>query len=188
MGDLIYFPGIYSRPETNTQCRSINQAATKVRLMDRDWREFAVGRYVKRDNVHRTNRFEFDRDTCTATSYGWWVFVKKVGKTIYVNRARYSMQTDIHQDMADNILKFEQPELYGIKIVSVYYRCGLNHLDRAISDYEYWIRQHTEDMVKPRTHKLKNLWRKAEIKRLRKEIVNAKRLDKILYGSTGSSS
>lgn len=144
------------------------------------WAEFSMGTYVKRDRVYKTERFEFDLDLCTAYSYEWWMFVIRVGNTIYVNAARYSMQTDAHQHMAKNIIECSEPERHGLKVVSVYYREGLNHLDTAIRNMRFEITQLTQAIAKPRSRKATNANRRERIKDLKARIVETKKLMRII--------
>jgi len=138
-----------------------------------------VGSYCKRDHEFKSSQFAFDMNTCSAYSYDWWQFVKRVGNTIYFNNARYSMQTDLHQNMAWNILICERPELYGIKVKTVYYREGLNHLDSAIRNLEYQIKELKEAIARPRSRKKTNADRIKRIESLKAEIKEVIELIKV---------
>lgn len=141
-----------------------------------DWSEFAVGNYRRGSNAFMTKRFYFDLDTCVATSYDWWVFVLRVGNTIYLNDASYSMQTRMHQHMAHNILKIELPKRFGLKIEKLDVREGLNHLDQAVKNREFEIEQLLGAIKKPRSWKSTNDTRRARIQELKQDIKLYKRL------------
>lgn len=132
--------------------------------------QYSVGAYIQRDHKFKTKQFEFDALTCEATSYGWWVFVLKIGDTIYFNNARYSMQTDKHQDMASNILENSDIKSHGLKQKTLFIKEGLNHLNQAIKNRVFEITKLKLAIAKPRSWKSTNAWRKLQIKSLRAEI------------------
>lgn len=156
-----------------------SNANARYTLNNAKHENMATGKYCRRDNQFKSKRYYFDLDTCEAYSYNWWQFVIKIGNTIYFNDPSYSMQTHLHQTMAKNVLLWEgvgtnyehkNPLFKGIKIVYVYYREGLNHLDNAISNMYYEIRCIKEAMANPRSLKRKNKERVKEIARLEKRI------------------
>ncbi len=147
----------------------------------------SVGTYIHSRNSFESKQFKFNLNTCEAVSYDWWVFVLKVGNTIYFNDASYSMQTSGHQYMARNILKNEMPERFGIKVKNVYIREGLNKLDLAIKNREFRIEQLREAIASPRSWKSTNHKRREEIKTLEATIKEYKRLMPIFNSQIASN-
>lgn len=152
-----------------------------------------TGKYVQRDNQFKSKQFTFDLDLCEAHSYGWWLFVIKVGSTIYFNNFHCSMQTGVHQEMARNILMWEgvgsryayrepkqTPLFKSIQIKYVYYKEGLNHLELAVKNMRFEISQIEAAIKNPKSRKATNKIRAAHILSLKKEIKATQKLDKIL--------
>lgn len=68
-------------------------------------------RYYSRLGVYKASNVLFNRQTCTAVSYDWWFFVKRVNGMVVFNSYRYSVTTSRHQSKVRQLMR----EL-GIKI------------------------------------------------------------------------
>jgi hypothetical protein len=67
----------------------------------------SVLKYRKRDNVYRnsTENCVYDIDAEIATSYRWWVFVKRIKGKLVFNGHYYSSSTAYHQRAVRDLLK-----------------------------------------------------------------------------------
>jgi hypothetical protein len=83
-------------------------------------------KYFKRLNLYKQGKNNvFNPETCEASSYSWWVYVKKVKGLVIFNDHNYSPTTRKHQYTMKNLLK----EL-GVKIdIVVDTRSSLNSSD-----------------------------------------------------------
>jgi hypothetical protein len=79
----------------------------------------------------------FNPVTMTATSYGWWAFLKRINGKIVFNDYRYSNQTSGHQSQLRGVL-----HTLGIKIDGfVAAPSGLGRLDTAMEHESYVLAQ-----------------------------------------------
>lgn len=95
-----------------------------------------TGPYSRKRHAIETGKFQCNFNTLKAWSYDWWCMMRpsKDGKILFRNTCGYSAQTAIHHEMLNNILTLEQPELFGIKVVKIDCRAGLQNLEGAISN------------------------------------------------------
>lgn len=115
-------------------------------------------KYIKIRNQYEnsTKSCTFSPDTMKAYSYGWWLFVDRIGNKIVYNNYSYSNTTCKHQS---NVLR-----LLGYKYdVSIEAPDGLQNLPSAISYYERKIQDLKEKIATPRTRKTTNQKRKEMI-------------------------
>ena len=109
---------------------------------------------------HGTNN-EFNPETCSAVSYGWWKYVSRVGDTVVFNIANYSQTTNKHQRATKKLL-----DSLGIVIdLEVRSRSGLQDpawIEKAILDYEEEIVELKALIAKPGTkaaaNDQRNIW------------------------------
>lgn len=133
--------------------------------------------YRTRKNYFTSNNGNntFDPTELVAYSYNWWRFVEKIGNKIVFNNYTYSSCTSKHQRKVLELMR-----LLGIKIdLIIKARQGLDNLDVAIKDYEYRIKQLQELIIKPKTHKSKNIERQKTITYLLSKIHDVKKLQYI---------
>lgn len=130
-------------------------------------------RYFKRLRVWKASNVEVNTDECIATSYGWWQFVKKVNGLVIFNSYRYSPSTSKHQYKVRCLLS-----KLNIKVdLFIEAPRGLQNLSDAIRFYEVKNDLLREAMLKPRTHKQKNVERLEEMKQNSKLISQIKTLE-----------
>ena len=131
-------------------------------------------KYYERLNIYKTSNVEFDPETEIATSYGWWIFVKRINKQLVFNNYQYSSSTSKHQCKVSLLI-----DQLGIKI-DLFIECpqGLNNLDSSVAYYKSKIQELTDLINKKGTKKAKNTERKAEIKHLKAMIKTVTKLMK----------
>ena len=62
-------------------------------------------KYFKRLGLYKASNVTFDPSTCTALSYDWWVFVKRIEGKVVFNGYRYSVSTAKHQRKVRTLLR-----------------------------------------------------------------------------------
>lgn len=131
-------------------------------------------RYFKTLGIYKSSNVMFNPKTLESTSYNWWNVTLKIGNKLVFNNYSYSNSTAKHQSKIRAVLS----EL-GIKI-DYYVQApqGLKNLDSAINYYKNRITLLTNEMNKPRSHKAKNIERKAAIKNYKNDIKLVEKLDK----------
>ena len=130
--------------------------------------------FRKRSGVFKAANFYFDPTEVFATSYNWWVFIKKIKGKVIFNDYNYSNSTAKHQSKARSLLY-----KLGIKPALVISAPkGLQDLEAAITWYEALNRELLFDMERPRSHKAKNKERAKQIKENLKTIKAIKELMK----------
>lgn len=68
-------------------------------------------KHYKKTNLYKASNVTFDPTKIEATSYSWWLFVKRIkGKTVF-NSYRYSISTSKHQSKVRSLMR-----QLGIKI------------------------------------------------------------------------
>lgn len=61
-------------------------------------------KHYKKTNLYKASNVTFDPTKIEATSYNWWLFVKRIkGKTVF-NSYRYSVSTSKHQSKVSSLL------------------------------------------------------------------------------------
>ncbi len=130
-------------------------------------------KYMKRARVFKATNVVFDPNEIHATSYDWWVFVKRIkGKTVF-NDYGYSNTTRRHQWKVRSLMR----EL-GITIdVEIEAPKGLQRLDTAVDHYKYKIEELEQAIAKPRSKRVKNAERFEAIERFKTKIREVKRLE-----------
>lgn len=58
-----------------------------------------------KNELYKASNVTFDPITCTAYSYGWWMFVRKVNGAVIFNEYRFSRTTQRHQFTIKNLMK-----------------------------------------------------------------------------------
>lgn len=130
--------------------------------------------FRKRSGVFKAANFYFDPTEVVATSYNWWVFVKKIKGKVVFNDYNYSNSTAKHQSKARSLI-----HKLGIKPALVISAPkGLQDLESAIACHEALNRKLLFDMERPRSHKAKNKERAKQIKENLKTIKAIKELMK----------
>lgn len=136
-------------------------------------------RFLKRSNLYRSQsgKCTFDPVAMTAWSYSWWQFVAYIDGKVYFNGYHYSMPTGCHQRAVRQLLRD-----HGIKWHYVSYAAGLHNISGQISIFERKIERLKAAIAAPRTHKRKNVERRASIALLRQDIKLARRLMRLKRG------
>lgn len=62
-------------------------------------------KYMKRSNTYQASNVTFNVDTCSAYSYGWWAFVKRIKGKVIFNAYQYSNSTTKHQYKVRSLLQ-----------------------------------------------------------------------------------
>lgn len=123
-------------------------------------------RYYKRLNIYRSGRLEYDPLTKESRSFNWYILSRKIGPYLVVNRYNYSITTIKHYYKICRVLRQANNEInYHIEAPN-----GLGDLDSAVKLCEKRIKKTQEDMLKPRTHKRKNLERQQYINYVESEM------------------
>jgi hypothetical protein len=124
----------------------------------------------------------FDLEKVKAQSYKWWQFVDKIDDKVIFNWYNYSRTTRKHQWNTSSLMK-----QLGVKVdYKVKCRLGLQTSEgymSAIEDYKYEIKTIQALIVKPKSHKAKNIKRLQDIKVIKDDIKLLKRLYKMKRGS-----
>jgi hypothetical protein len=132
-------------------------------------------RYYKKLGLFKASNVAFYPTTLEATSYDWWVFVKRIGGKIVFNSFRYSPTTNKHQSKVRSLL-----EQLGINIdFEISAPKGLQNLQSAIDHYEYSINALQQEIANPRSRKGKNILREQQIRDMQKQIEIVKRLQEM---------
>ena len=121
-------------------------------------------RHLKRTNTLKSSNFSMDLDTLKAYSYGWWLFCTKLDGAVIFNNTHYSPSTCKHQNKAYRVLDYKanltlrhtRKNLTDLKTA---FENELANVQAKISSLEALI-------AKPRTHKAKNIERRADISKL----------------------
>lgn len=116
-------------------------------------------KYYVRSNAYKASNVEYNCDTETAYSYGWWRFVQRINGKLVFNNYSYSPSTIKHQYKVRHLLD----ELGKQIDLVVSAPDGLQNLSSAIEYEREEIRQLIKQIRKPRSHKAKNEERKREI-------------------------
>ena len=121
-------------------------------------------KHMKRTNTYKASNVTFDPETMEAYSYGWWRFVERTpGGQILFNDYNYSNSTCKHQIKVRRLMRELFPHLpYGGNL-TIEAPNGLQDLDSAIKLYKERIKDLVEQIMKPRSHKRKNVERNEEI-------------------------
>lgn len=100
-------------------------------------------KYLKTKKQYKASNVILNLDPLEATSYNWWIFLKRIKGKLVFNNYRYSVSTCKHQSKVLSKLR----EL-GIKI-DYYIESpkGLQDLDSAIKYYESEIASIKTDLV-----------------------------------------
>ena len=116
-------------------------------------------KFMVRSNMYKASNVEFNCGNWTATSYGWWEFVKPIKDKLVFNSFNYSSTTMRHQSKVSMLL-----DQLGIRIdLDIECPDGLQHLSSAVDFYLYKIKTLETAIAKPRTHKAKNKERAKQI-------------------------
>jgi hypothetical protein len=140
------------------------------------FRKFNVGTYVRKTHHFMSRQFRFDLSNCEARSYDWWVFVLRIGDTVYFNNISYSMQTRGHQNMAWNILSCELVGS-GLKVKTLYIKEGFQDLNGAHIRMAQEIAVLRTAIARPRSRKKANKRRYENIESLEKRMVEIRKLE-----------
>lgn len=129
-------------------------------------------KYYKTLGVFKSSNVQFDPIEVFATSYSWWIMVKRInGKTVF-NDYSYSVSTRKHQNKVRRTMS-----LLGLKIdLFIEAPQGLQSLDSALHYYESRIETLTDAINKPRTRKSTNEARQKLINHYKIEIEKVKGL------------
>ena len=128
-------------------------------------------RFYKTLNKFKASNVELDINDLTATSYGWWLFVKRINGLVVFNSYNYSSSTGQHQRKIKGVLR-----QLGIDVdIDIRAPKGLQNLHSALTYYEGEISTLTDLINKKGTKKAKNAERQAEVEHIRGKIaaVNA---------------
>lgn len=130
-------------------------------------------KYFSKLNQYKASNLILDMNTLTATSYGWWEFVKPIGSKIVFNNYRYSVTTSCQQSKMRSLLR----EL-GIKIdLEIQAPRGLQELSSAIPYLEREIETLENELKNPRIRKIDE--RKIKIGALTSELTAVRALIKL---------
>lgn len=100
-------------------------------------------KFLKTKNQYKASNVLLDLNNEIATSYDWWIFLKRINGKLVFNKYRYSPSTAGHQR---KILK--QLDQLGIKVdMFIEAPKGLQDLNSAISYYEYEISELVNDLA-----------------------------------------
>lgn len=118
-------------------------------------------KYCSKSNTYKnsTDTNYFDPEQLIAISYGWWLYLKPIGRELVFNTYSYSPTTVGHQSRLRSLL-------YRLNIKPTMYieaPNGLQDISRAIDHYYYLISRLTDKINQPKTYKAKNLERHADI-------------------------
>jgi len=127
-------------------------------------------KYFKKLNVYKnsTGSNYFDPETMVATSYNWWVYLKRIKGKLVFNDYSYSPSTSGHQSALKGVLKD-----LGIKIdIIVFCRQGLTDsgINEAIEDKFKSIVELEILIARKGSKKETNEFRKKQIKKLNNDI------------------
>lgn len=106
-------------------------------------------KYYKRLKQWKASNVIFDVEKCEATSYKWWIFVKRIGGKLVFNDYRYSNTTSKHQYKVKRLLN----QLGIIIDVIISSPNGLQNLDSAIDYNNLRINLVGKDLNNPRARK-----------------------------------
>ena len=62
-------------------------------------------KYIKKRARYESSNVWFDKESMTAKSYDWWVFVTKINGLVVFNTHRYSVSTSRHQRKVKELLQ-----------------------------------------------------------------------------------
>lgn len=129
-------------------------------------------KYYSRLKLYRASNVQFNPETLKAYSYGWWQFVGLINGKVVFNNYRYSNTTCKHQYKVRRLLK----ELNIPVDLTIEVPRGLDDLDSAKTWYKSQIAVLNEQIDRPRSQKVKNLDRRAQICEYMSKIVEVERL------------
>lgn len=113
-----------------------------------------------RANIYQASNVAFDPETETGTSYGWWIFVKRIDGKLVFNDYFYSPTTARHQVKMRRLL-----EELGIKIdLEIEAPRGIQSLGSAVDFYIAQIQKLEALISKPGTKREKNKERREQIR------------------------
>jgi hypothetical protein len=106
-------------------------------------------KYSKKRARYEGSNVWFDKETMTAKSYDWWVFVARIGGLVVFNTHSYSSSTGGHQRKVRALL-----EQLNINIdLCIDAPQGLQKIDEAISHQNSLIQAIEAKLVKGRANK-----------------------------------
>lgn len=122
-------------------------------------------KHYKKTNTYKASNVSFNPTTLEATSYNWWIFVKRIkGKTVF-NSYRYSVSTSKHQSKVRSLMS-----QLGIKIDRfVEVKDGLNNittLTELNKKHDETVRRIAENNERKRVERLARQAFKRREKRL----------------------
>lgn len=106
----------------------------------------------KRSNIYKASNVTFNAETHEATSYDWWIFVKRINGKLVFNDHSYSSSTCKHQYKVRSLLRD-----LGLEIdIIVDARCGLQNSEwpkQALESIQSRIDEVNGQLVNPRRKK-----------------------------------
>lgn len=130
-------------------------------------------KFLKTKNQYKASNVLLDLNNEIATSYDWWIFLKRINGKLVFNNYRYSPSTEGHQR---KILK--QLDQLGIKVdMFIESPKGLQDLNSAISYYEYEISELVNDIA---TTNRRKITRQNQIELIQNYQAKIKNIKKIL--------
>lgn len=104
-------------------------------------------KFYSRAGLYKASNVTFDPTTCVALSYNWWIFVRRIDKTVIFNDYRYSATTQRHQRKVQELLS-----RLGITIdLIIEAPRGLQNLSDAFEYYNIKIANLMDEIKKPRS-------------------------------------
>src|SRR6266700_3622119 len=122
--------------------------------------------YYPKLKVWKASNVAYCPETETATSYDWWVFVKRINGKLIFNNYSYSNTTNRHQHKVNIFLSQKEIKIdHFIHAPQV-----LKNLSRAISHYKYMINKLQKEIDNPKSREIKNQKRRLIIKEFEKSL------------------
>lgn len=134
-------------------------------------------KYFKRLNLYKdySGNNQYNPETETATSYGWWTYYKFIGNTPVFNCYSYSVTTSRHQRALRDLLRIDSRDA----VLWIEAPQGLQDLNSSITYYTGLIEQLNDKIDRPRSHNKKNIERRQEIEEYELKINQVKELQKV---------
>lgn len=117
-------------------------------------------KYMSQAKIYKSSNVIYNPETEEATSYDWWIFVKRIKGKLVFNNYHYSNSTVKHQHKVRDLLRS-----LGIKIdLEIKAPGGLQDLASAERWYFERAKAINDVIYQPRTKGSKNIERAEEIK------------------------
>lgn len=120
---------------------------------------------MKRTPIYKASNVVFNHENIEATSYDWWVFVKRIGKRVVFNSYRYSVSTAKHQRKVRTLMR----EL-GIRVdIEVSFRESLSEVTQVHQLKRLQARQDAHDLELAETKRLERNRKRRARRALKRE-------------------